>query len=58
MQKLFVGGGGFEGVTISAPPPRKILIIHKWTDESAKGGLTQFWERFTMIPCVPKYLKR
>ena len=27
MQKLFVGGGGFEGVTTPAPP-RKILIIH------------------------------
>ena len=27
-------------------------------DDSAKGGLTQFWELFTMIPCAPKYLKR
>ena len=26
-------------------------------DDSAKGGLIQFWELFTMIPCVPKYLK-
>ena len=28
------------------------------TDDSAKGGLTQFWELFTMILCAPKYLKR
>ena len=27
-------------------------------DDSAKGGMTQFWELFTMIPCAPKYLKR
>ena len=31
-------------------------------DDSAKGGLTQFWELFIMIPsgipCAPKYLKR
>ena len=27
-------------------------------DNSAKGGLTQFWELFTMIPCTSKYLKR
>ena len=27
-------------------------------DNSAKGGLTQFWELFTMIPCAPKYLER
>ena len=27
-------------------------------DDSAKGGLTQFWELFTMIPCARKYLKR
>ena len=26
-------------------------------DDSAKGGLTQFWELFTMIPYAPKYLK-
>ena len=26
-------------------------------DDSAKRGLTQFWELFTMIPCAPKYLK-
>ena len=26
-------------------------------DDSAKGGLTQFWE-FTMILCATKYLKR
>ena len=25
--------------------------------DSAKGGPTQFWEIFTMIPCAPKYLK-
>ena len=25
-------------------------------DDSAKGGLTQFGELFTMIPCAPKYL--
>ena len=22
-------------------------------DDSVKGGLTQFWELFTMIPCAP-----
>ena len=27
-------------------------------DDSAKGGLTQIWELFTMIPCAPIYLKR
>ena len=27
-------------------------------DDSAKGGLTQFWELITVIPCAPKYLKR
>ena len=27
-------------------------------DDSAKGGLTQFWEHFAMIPCAPKYLER
>ena len=27
MQKLFVGGGGFESVT--TPAPSKILIVHK-----------------------------
>ena len=27
-------------------------------DDFAKGGLTQFWELFTMIPCAPTYLKR
>ena len=30
-QKLFVGGGGFEGVT--TPAPRKMLIIHLPDDE-------------------------
>ena len=29
-QKLFVGGGGFEGVTTPASPPWKILIIQEW----------------------------
>ena len=24
-------------------------------DDSAKGGLTQFWELFTMIPCAQKF---
>ena len=27
-------------------------------DDSAKGGLTQLWELFTMIHCGPKYVKR
>ena len=27
-------------------------------DDSAKGGLTQFWEIITVIPYAPKYLKR
>ena len=41
MQKLFIGGGGFEGVSTPAPPPQKILIIHLWmsflTDNSAQA---------------------
>ena len=36
------------------PPRSQDLAI----DDSAKGGLTQWWEFFTMIPCAPKYLKR
>ena len=31
--------------------------LSELTDDSAKGGLTQFWELFIMIPCAPKYLK-
>ena len=27
-------------------------------DDTAKGGLTQFKERFTVIPCASKDLKR
>ena len=27
-------------------------------DDSAEGGLTQFWELFTAIPCLPKDSKR
>ena len=27
-------------------------------DDTAKGGLTTFWELFTVIPCVPKDIKR
>ena len=27
-------------------------------DDTAKGGLTQFWELFTVIPCAPKDFKR
>ena len=34
--------------------PLSVGIINN----SAKRGLTQFWELFTMIPCTPKYLKR
>ena len=33
-QKLFLGGGGFEGVT-TAPPPPKILIVHLLFDLKA-----------------------
>ena len=29
----------------------------RMTDDSAKGGLTQFWELFTVIPCGPKMFK-
>ena len=36
----------------------KGMNIEVKIDDSAKGGLTQFCELFTMIPCVPKYLKR
>ena len=35
------GGGGFEGVTTPAPPPRKILIIHYQT-----GKLAKIWPGF------------
>ena len=35
-----------------------MVCISVLIDDSAKGGLTQFWELFTMIPCEPKYLKR
>ena len=31
---------------------------HKRMDHTAKGGLTIFWELFTVIPCSPKHLKR
>ena len=27
-------------------------------DYTTKGGLAQFWELFTMIPCAPRHLKR
>ena len=26
-------------------------------DNAAKGGLTMFWELFTVIPCAPNHLK-
>ena len=26
-------------------------------DDTTEGGLTIFWEHFTMIPCEPKHLK-
>ena len=34
------------------------LCVGNAIDDYAKGGPTQFWELFTMIPCAPKYLKR
>ena len=34
------------------------VFLNEKIDDSAKGGLTRFWEIFTMIPCAPKYLKR
>ena len=36
----------------------RVVNLLRLIDDSAKGGLTQFWEHFTMIPCAPKYLKR
>ena len=27
-------------------------------DDTAKRDLTIFWELFTVIPCMPKHLKR
>ena len=27
-------------------------------DDTAKGGLTQFLDLLTVIPCAPKYFKR
>ena len=35
-----------------------LRLIALIIDGSAKGGLTQLWELFTMIHCVLKYLKR
>ena len=35
-----------------------LKIVLPAIDDYAKGGLTQFWEPFTMISCTPKYLKR
>ena len=37
---------------------RALAAIFILIDDSTKGGLTQFWELFTMSPCAPKYLKR
>ena len=32
-----------------------VLFIHTVSiDDSVKGGLTQFWELFTVIQCAPK----
>ena len=33
------------------------LHIYVATDDNAKGGLTQYWERLTVIPCAPKDFK-
>ena len=35
-----------------------VANLQSLIDDSVKGGLTQFWELFTMIPCAPKYLER
>ena len=37
---------------LSCLPGLTVPLI-KIIDDSAKGGLTQFWELFTMIPCAP-----
>ena len=34
---------------------KSISSLYFRIDDYAKGGLTQFWELFTMIPCAPKY---
>ena len=44
--------------TIPALEIIDLVFMLRSIDDSAKGGLIQFWELFTMIPCVPKYLKR
>ena len=35
-----------------------LLLAVSLIDDTAKGGLTQFWELFTAIPCALKHLKR
>ena len=32
--------------------------IHELIEDTTKGGLTIFWELFTVIPCAPRKLKR
>ena len=34
-------------------PKLKVALM----DDTARGDPTQFWERFTVIPCVIKHLK-
>ena len=36
----------------------KVLVTYYGMDDTAKGGLAQFWELFTVIPCAPRHLKR
>ena len=35
-----------------------LLLLSAPNRDSAKRGLTQFWELITVIPCAAKYLKR
>ena len=34
------------------------MVLKGIMDDTVKGGLTQFYELFTLIPCAPKDFKR
>ena len=34
------------------------LIFEAATDDTAKGGLIQYWKLFAVIPCAPTDFKR
>ena len=43
---------------ISMSCDKSVDLLDSSMDDSAKRGLTQFWELFTIIPWATKYLKR